>query len=191
MKKGWIVIIIILVILGAWGCNSYNGMKTASLNVDKVWGTVQTNYQRRSDMYQNIVQTIKGSAKFEDSTLIGVVEARANATKIQVNIEDSSSLAQYQQAQAQLQSSFSRLLAVSEQYPQLQTTAAFKDFQTQIESTENRINIARKDFNSAVTDYNMKVQLFPGNIMAGVFGFKPKALFQADEAAQKAPDIQF
>lgn len=191
MKKGWIVIIILLIILGAWGCNSYNGMQKANLAVNNAWGTVQTNYQRRSDMYQNIVQTIKGSAKFEDSTLIGVVEARASATKVQVNINDSASLAQYQQAQTQLQSSFSKLLAVSEAYPDLKTTAAFQDFQAQIEGTENRINIARKDYNQAVTDYNTKVQLFPGNIMAGLFGFHPKALFQADAGTDKAPNIQF
>jgi len=191
MKGGWIAVIVIVIILGFWGCNSYNGLQKANLAVQNSWGTVQTNYQRRSDLYKNVVQTIKGSAKFEDSTLIGVVEARANATKIQVNIDDSASLAQYQAAQTQLQSSFSRLLAVSENYPQLQTTAAFRDFQTQIEGTENRINVARKDFNTTVTAYNTKVQLFPGNIMAGIFGFKPKALFQADEGTQNAPNIQF
>lgn len=191
MKKSWIVILVIVVILGFWGCNKYNGMQTASIGVQQSWSNVETNYQRRADLYKNVVQTIKGSAKFEDSTLIGVVEARANATKVQVNIDDSASLARYQEAQTQLQNSFSRLLAVSENYPQLQTTAAFRDFQTQIEGTENRINVARKDFNSAVTAYNLEVQTFPGNIFASIFGFKPKAMFQADEGAQNAPNIQF
>ncbi|ANI90666.1 LemA family protein [Arachidicoccus ginsenosidimutans] len=191
MKKGWIVILALIVILGFWGCNKYNGLQTANLNVNNAWGSVETNYQRRSDLYQNMVQTIKGSAKFEDSTLIGVVNARANATKIQVNIEDTASLAKFQAAQAQLQSSFSKLLAVSEQYPDLKTTSQFQNLETEIEGTENRINIARKDYNQAVTDYNTKVQLFPGNIFANLFGFKPKALFQAAAGTENAPNIQF
>jgi LemA protein len=159
--------------------------------VKKSWSNVETNYQRRLDLYNSVIKTIEGSANFEKSTLREVMEARSKATSIQVDINDPASLEAYQRAQASLQGSFSRLLAVAENYPDLKTTKSFQDFQTQIEGTENRINVARQDYNKAIESYNMMVKRFPKNILAGMFGFHEKPFYKADEAASKAPDINF
>jgi len=190
-RTGLLVLIGILVILGFWGCSGYNGLITAEQDVKKVWGNVETNYQRRTDLYSSIIKTIEGSANFEKSTLREVLEARSKATSINVDINDPASLEAYQKAQAGLQSSFSKLLAVVENYPDLKTTQAFRDFQTQIEGTENRINIARQDYNKSVEAYNLKVKRFPKNILAGIFGFKEKAFYKADPGSEKNPDIKF
>src|SRR6478736_928060 len=146
---GLIIVLVLILLLGGCGCNSYNGLVKGDQTVQQAWSNVETNYQRRTDLYNSVVKTIQGSANFEKSTLTAVIEARAKATSVHVDVNDSNSLAQYQQAQGQLQSAFGRLLAVAEAYPQLQTTQAFRDFQTQIEGTENRINIARRDYNNA------------------------------------------
>lgn len=192
MKRSGILILLgILVILVFMGCNSYNGLITADQSVKKTWSNVETNYQRRTDLYSSVIKTIEGSANFEKSTLREVLEARSKATSITVNIDDPASLAAYQQAQANLQSSFSKLLAVVEAYPDLKTTTAFRDFQTQIEGTENRINIARQDYNKTVEDYNLKVKRFPNNIFAGILGFKEKPYYKSDAGSQNAPDIKF
>jgi len=188
---GLIILIAVILVLGGCGCNSYNGLVKGDQSVQTAWSNVETNYQRRTDLYNSVVKTIQGSANFEKSTLQAVVEARAKATSVQVDINDPNSLARYQQAQGQLQSAFGRLLAVAEAYPQLQTTQAFRDFQTQIEGTENRINIARRDYNTAVNDYNLQVRRFPNNIFAGFFHFQTKAYYKADAGSEKAPDINF
>jgi LemA protein len=188
---GLIIVVVLLLVLGGCGCNSYNSLVTGNQNVQKAWSNVETNYQRRTDLYNSVVKTVQGSANFEKSTLQAVIEARAKATSVQVNVNDPNSLAQYQQAQGQLQSAFGRLLAVAEAYPQLQTTKAFQDFQQQIESTENRINIARRDYNDVVNTYNNQVQHFPGNIFANMFHFQTKAYYKADAGSEKAPDINF
>jgi len=185
------VILGIIVILFFWGCSSYNGLVTANQEVQTKWSNVETNYQRRTDLYNSVIKTIEGSANFEKSTLTEVVQARAKATSINVDINDPKSLEAYQNAQAGLQSSFGRLLAVAENYPDLKTTAAFQGFQTQIEGTENRINVARQDYNSAVQSYNLKVKTFPNNIFAGMFGYHEKAFYKADAGSEKAPDINF
>ena len=185
------VILGIIVILFFWGCSSYNGLVTANQEVQTRWSNVETNYQRRTDLYNSVIKTIEGSANFEKSTLTEVVQARAKATSINVDINDPKSLEAYQNAQAGLQSSFGRLLAVAENYPDLKTTAAFQGFQTQIEGTENRINVARQDYNSAVQSYNLKVKTFPNNIFAGMFGYHEKAFYKADAGSEKAPDINF
>lgn len=190
-RTGLLVLIGILVILGFWGCNGYNGLVTADQDVKKVWANVETNYQRRTDLYSSIIKTIEGSANFEKSTLREVIEARSKATSINVDINDPASLEAYQKAQAGLQSSFSKLLAVVENYPDLKTTQAFRDFQTQIEGTENRINIARQDYNKSIEGYNLKVKRFPKNILAGLFGFKEKPFYKADAGSEKNPDIKF
>jgi LemA protein len=190
-RTGLLVLIGILVILGFWGCSGYNGLVTADQNVKKVWGNVETNYQRRTDLYSSIIKTIEGSANFEKSTLREVLEARAKATSINVDINDPASLEAYQRAQAGLQSSFSKLMAVVENYPDLKTTQAFRDFQAQIEGTENRINIARQDYNKSVEGYNLMVKRFPRNILAGIFGFKEKAFYKSDPGSEKNPDIKF
>jgi LemA protein len=194
MKTSNIILITLgglLVIMGLWTCSGYNGLVSSDQGLQKVWGNVETNYQRRTDLYSSIIKTIEGSGKFEKSTLKEVLEARSKATQVQVNINDAASLEAYQKAQTGLQSSFGRLMAVAESYPDLKTTAAFRDFQTQIEGTENRINVARQDYNKAIEDYNLRVKRFPGNILAGFFGYKDKPYFKAAEGSEKAPQVEF
>lgn len=186
-----IVIAAFIVILGGCGCVSYNGLVKNDLEVNKAWSNVETNYQRRTDLYSSVVKVIEGSANFEKSTLKDVLAARASATQVKVDINDPASLAKYQAAQGQLQSAFGRLMAVAEAYPDLKTTQAFRDFQTNIEGTENRINNARRDFNDAVNNYNLKVRKFPNNLFASIFGFKVKEYYKADEGSEKNPDIKF
>lgn len=181
----------LVLILGVWGCNGYNGLVSADQNVKKVWSNVETNYQRRTDLYSSVIKTVEASANFEKSTLREVVEARAKATSVTVDINDPKSLELFQQAQANLQGSMSRLIASFENYPDLKTTRQFQDFQTQIEGTENRINVARQDYNKSVEGYNLAVKRFPKNILAGMFNFKEKAYYKADAGTEKAPDIKF
>lgn len=190
-SKGLLILLGVVVILGFWGCNGYNGLVTADQDVKKVWSNVETNYQRRTDLYSSIIKTVEASANFEKSTLTAVVEARAKATSINVDINDPASLEAYQKAQANLQGSFSRLIASFEAYPDLKTTQAFRDFQTQIEGTENRINVARQDYNKSVEGYNLKVKRFPKSILASVFGFKEKPFYKAEAGSEKNPDIKF
>ena len=194
MKTSRIILIALgafLLIIGFWGCGGYNGLVSADQGVKKVWSNVETNYQRRTDLYNSVIKTIEGSANFEKSTLKEVMEARSKATQIQVDINDPASLAAYQKAQANLQGSFSRLMAVAENYPNLKTTDAFRDFQAQIEGTENRINVARQDYNKAIEDYNLRVKKFPGVILARLFGYNEKPFYKADEGTEKAPQIDF
>ena len=190
-KIALIVIGALFLIIGFWGCNGYNGLVSSDQGLQKVWSNVETNYQRRTDLYNSIIKTIEGSAKFEKSTLKEVMEARSAATQIKVDINDPASLKAYQNAQASLQGSFSRLMAVAENYPDLKTTAAFRDFQTQIEGTENRINVARQDYNKAIEDYNLRVKRFPNVILARLFGYSDKPYFEAEKGSEKAPDVKF
>ncbi len=194
MKSSSIILIGILafiLILGGCGCNSYNGLINADQGVKNAWSNVETQYQRRLDLYNSVIKTIEGSANFEKSTLNEVISARSKATSVQVNVNDSASLAAYQAAQTQLQGSFSRLMAIAEAYPDLKTTKAFQDFQTQIEGTENRINQSRRDYNGNVNAYNLKVKTFPNNLFAGVFGFHERGYYKGDPGSEKAPDINF
>ena len=186
-----IVILALVLVLGGCGCNSYNGLVSTDQSVKNSWGNVEANYQRRTDLYNSVIKTIEGSANFEKSTLKEVIEARAKATSVTVNINDPESLAKYQAAQGQLQSAFGRLMAVAEAYPDIKTTKSFQDFQTQIEGTENRINVARQDYNTTVNAYNLKVKTFPNNIFAGFFHFTEKPYYKADPGSDKAPDVQF
>ena len=188
---GLIVVVALILVLGGCGCSSYNGLVKSDQSVKQVWSNVETNYQRRTDLYNSVIKTIEGSANFEKSTLKEVIEARAKATSVQVDINDPESLAKYQAAQGQLQSAFGRLMAVAEAYPDLKTTKSFQDFQTQIEGTENRINVARRDYNGSVNTYNQKVRLFPNNIFAGILGYHVKGYYKADAGAEKNPDINF
>lgn len=189
---------LVLLIIGAivliffvWGCSGYNGLVSGDQSVKKAWGNVETNYQRRTDLYSSVIKVVEASANFEKSLLKDVIAARAKATSINVDINDQQSLDRYQQAQGQLQSSFGKLLAIAESYPDIKTTKAFQDFQTQIEGTENRINVARQDYNKAVENYNLKVKRFPNNLLSGMFGFHEKAYYKADPSAEKNPDIKF
>jgi LemA protein len=188
---GLLAIVAIVLIFLVWGCSGYNGLVTADQNVKKVWSNVETNYQRRTDLYSSVIKTVEASANFEKSTLTAVVEARAKATQVKVDISDPQTLKAYLDAQNNLQSSFGRLIATFEQYPDLKTTKAFQDFQTQIEGTENRINVARQDYNKSVENYNLTVKRFPKNILASLFGFKEKNYYQADPGTEKNPDIKF
>jgi LemA protein len=189
--RSWLIVGGIILILFFWGCNQQRGLATADQNVQTAWSNVETNYQRRTDLYSSVVKTIEGSANFEKSTLNAVIAARAQATSVHVDVNDSTSIQKFQQAQTQLQGSFSRLMAVAEAYPDLKTTTAFQNFQTQIEGTENRINVARRDFNSSVNSYNLKVRLFPNNIFAGLLGYHVRGYYKADAGAEKNPDINF
>ena len=188
---GLIVVVALILVLGGCGCSSYNGLVKGDQSVKQVWSNVETNYQRRTDLYSSVIKTIEGSANFEKSTLKEVIEARAKATSVQVDINDPESLAKYQAAQGQLQSAFGRLMAVAEAYPDLKTTKSFQDFQTQIEGTENRINVARRDYNAEVQNYNLKVKLFPNNLFAGILGYHSKPYYKADPGASSNPDINF
>jgi LemA protein len=173
------------------GC-SYNNFKRMDVGVQTSWHNLESQYQRRSDLIPNLVAVVQNYADFEKSTLTGVVEARAKATQVTIDPSklDAESMQKYQAAQGAVTSSLGRLLAVAENYPNLKANENFRDLQTQIEGTENRINTARNDFNAAVGDYNTAIQLFPGNITAKMFGFKEKAFFEMKEGADQAPDVK-
>jgi LemA protein len=141
-------------------------------------------------LYNSVIGVIESSAKFEKSTLKEVLDARASATQIKVDINDPAALAKYQAAQGQLQNSFGRLMAVAEAYPDLKTTKAFQDFQNDVAGTENRIAVARKDYNEAVQKYNLNVKVFPKNILANIFRFKEKAYYEADKGSEKPPSTR-
>jgi LemA protein len=174
------------------GC-SYNGMNRMRGDVNEKWAAVQSSYQRRADLIPNLVATVKGAADFEKTTLTQVIEARAKATQMNVNASDLTpdKLQQFQQSQGQLSQALGRLMVVSEQYPQLKANENFKSLQDQLEGTENRIKVARDDYNAAVKTYNVKITSFPQTMYAGIFGFKQMPWFQADQGAQNAPKVQF
>ena len=193
MSKSLIIVVIIALILGMYGCSSYNGLVTSDTNVQEKWSQVQTQYQRRSDLIPNLVNTVKGAANFEKGTLVAVQEARSKATSINLTADQLTpeNVQKFQAAQDQLSGSLSRLLAVAENYPNLKATQNFSELQAQLEGTENRISVARNDFNGSVREYNQSVRSFPNNIFAGVFGFPVKGFFEASQAAQNAPSVQF
>ena len=194
MKKGCFgIIILALIVLGLWGVPKYNGLVKSQESVEKAWGNVETQYQRRADLIPNLVETVKGYAKHEQETLEGVIEARANATKVTINAKDITpeKLQEYQAAQGDVTNALSRLIAVSENYPDLKANENFRDLHKELEGTENRINKARADFNEEAKEYNTKRRTFPTNIIASIFGFGEKPYFQAQEGADKAPKVDF
>jgi LemA protein len=193
-KRITLFVILGLVVILAWsGCNGYNGLIKQDENVNNAWNKVQSDYQRRSDLIPNLVNTVKGEANFEQSTLTKVIEARASATQMKVDAKDLTpeKLQQFQASQGQLSQALGRLLVVSEQYPNLRANDAFRGLQAQLEGTENRIKVARNDFNDAVQAYNVKVRSFPMNIFSGMFGFKAKEGFKAEAGSEKAPEVKF
>lgn len=192
MKGLYVVLGILLLLLLMGGC-SYNSMNRMRGDVDEKWANVQSSYQRRSDLIPNLVATVKGVADFEKTTLTQVIEARASATKMTVNANDLTpeKLQQFQQSQGQLSQALGRLMVVSEQYPQLKANENFKSLQDQLEGTENRIKVARDEYNAVVKSYNVKITSFPQTIYAGMFGFQKKPWFEADQGAQKAPEVKF
>ena len=193
MKPGLLVLLGILAIVLFMGCNGYNGLVKQDESVKKAWNNVQTEYQNRSDLVGNLVNTVKGAANFEQSTLTAVVEARAKATSVNINADNLTpeKIAEYQAAQGQLSGSLSRLLATVEAYPTLRATEGFMKLQSQLEGIENNIKNSRKVYNEEVNIYNTKVRSFPMNILGGMFGFHPKAGFQADPGAEKKVDVNF
>jgi LemA protein len=192
-RTGLLILIGILVILGFWGCNGYNGLVKQDENVKKAWNNVQTEYQNRSDLVGNLVNTVKGAANFEQETLTKLVEARSKATSVNINADNLTpeKIAEFQAAQGQLSGALSRLLAVVENYPDLKATQNFTQLQGQLEGIENSIKNSRKVFNEAINVYNTKVRSFPMNILGGMFGFKSKEGFKADAGAEKAPEVKF
>jgi len=196
LSKGWIILIVIVIvifILISWGTGIYNKLVTADQTVQQQWGQVENVYQRRTDLIPNLVATVKGVANFEQKTLTAVVEARAKATSVQINPKnlDEASLQKFQEAQNGVSSALGRLMVVVENYPQLKATQNFLELQAQLEGTENRITVERMKFNETAQAYNTYVKRFPSNIFAGLFGFKEKAYFKAQEGSEKAPQVQF
>jgi len=181
----------LVLILFVWGCNGCNKIKALDQGVKNAWSNVETNYQRRTDLYSSVIKTIEASANLEKSLLKDVVEARAKLGSTTVNVDDQASLDKYQQAQGQMQGAFSRLMGYVENYPDIKTTKAFQDFQTQIEETENRINVARRDYNKAVENFNLRIVKFPSSMLAGMLGMKEKAYYKADPGSDKVPDVDF
>ena len=181
----------ILVVAGIWLVTTYNALVKKDEKVKLQWNEVQNTYQRRLDLVPNLVNTVKGGADFEQSTLQKVVEARAKAASINVNDITAENFNQQSAAQDELAGAANRLIIAVEKYPQLKGTAAFRDLQTQLERTELRIKMARKDFNEAIAAYNSSVKSFPTKLAAGLLGFKPKEGFQSDAGADKAQEIKF
>jgi LemA protein len=196
MKRSWIIwgsILLVLLIIVVSGVKQYNKVIVLDESVNGTWAEVQTRYQQRMDLIGNLVNTVKGVANFEQSTLTGVIEARSKATAVNINPKNLSqeSLQQFQSAQNGVSSALARLMVVVEQYPTLKATENFTMLQTQIEGQENRIAVARNKFNVSVKDYNMSIRKFPMLVFAGMFDFEKKGYFQSDAAAEKAPTVDF
>ena len=195
-KALWITIAIIVVLLFAgysWVKGTYNTMVTQDEGVKTAWSQVENQYQRRMDLIPNLVNTVKGYATHEKETLEGAVSARAEATKTTIDPSNlnEESMKKFQAAQGELSSALSRLMVVLERYPDLKANQNFSELQAQLEGTENRISVERKRFNETAQSYNTYIRSFPTNILAGMFGFQPKAYFSAESGAEKAPKVEF
>ncbi|HOW39426.1 MAG TPA: LemA family protein [Bacteroidales bacterium] len=200
MKKGCLISIIIVAVIAffaisliVWGTRVYNNMVTMNEGVTSQWGNVETSYQRRADLIPNFVNTVKGAANFEQSTLTQVIEARAKATQVTIDPTKmtAENMQQYQQAQGEVSSALSRLMVVVEKYPELKATQNFRDLQVELEGTENRINVERRKFNDMAREFNTYIRRFPQNMLSGMFGFESKPYFEAQQGAEKAPEVKF
>ena len=193
MKKTWIIIIAVIAVIAVYGISSYNSMVSQEEAVGTAWSNVENQYQRRADLIPNLVNTVKGYAAHEKETFDAVVSARAKATQTTVSIDDLTpeKMEAYQRAQGEVGSALSRLLAVTENYPDLKANENFKELQAQLEGTENRISVERRNFNEAARTYNTKIRRFPGSIVAGMFGFEKRPYFEAEEGSEKAPEVKF
>jgi LemA protein len=195
--KGLVALgLVAVVVLGLvfWGIQVNNDLTRKDVLVDEAWSQVENVYQRRLDLVPNLVNTVKGAAEFQQETFTAVTEARAKASSIVVTPEmlnDPAALQRFQQAQSELSGALSRLLATVENYPQLTATEGFRDLMVQLEGTENRIATERRRFNEVVRDFNQSVRVFPASVIAGLRGFTAKAMFEADEGAQRAPKVEF
>lgn len=190
---GWIIPVVVLVVILLWGVSGYNTMVSMDEGVQGKWANVETQYQRRADLIPNLVNTVKGYATHEKTTLEEVVKARSEATQMKIDPTNLSEqqLARYQQAQGSVSAALGKLLMVAENYPELKANENFLELQSQLEGTENRINVARKDFNDAAKEYNVAIRKFPKSLLAGMFGFEKKAYFEAESGAEKAPEVKF
>lgn len=187
------VIIVVLALVIVWGISCYNGLVKSDEGVKTAWSQVENVYQRRADLIPNLVATVKGYATHESETLEGVVEARAKATQMTVNVDDLSeeNIAKFQQAQGELGAALGRLMAITEAYPDLKANQNFSELQAQLEGTENRIAVERKNYNETARNYNTSIRVFPKNIIASIFGFTAKGYFEASEGAETAPKVEF
>lgn len=192
-NKGLIITIVVIVFVALWGISSYNGLVGMDENVSNQWANVETQYQRRSDLIPNLVNTVKGYAKHESQTLEAVMAARSQATQVKIDPSNCTpqQLAAYQKAQGDVTTALGKLLAITENYPDLKANQNFLELQSQLEGTENRINVARKDFNDSAKEYNTSLRRFPRNIIASMFGFEKRNYFEAEAGAEKAPKVEF
>ena len=188
-------IVVLLVGIGVWVfffvTGIYNDLVVKDESVNTAWSQVENQYQRRSDLIPNLVSTVKGYSIHEAETLEAVIQARANATKTEVNLDDANSFQQFQVSQDSLSSALSRLMVVVEQYPELKADQSFLELQAQLEGTENRIAVERMNYNETVKDYNISVRQFPRNMIAGMFGFDKANLFETSEGADAVPVVEF
>jgi len=201
MSKGRIItlsilggLLILLIIIIGWGVGVYNKLVGLDEGVRAAWSQVENQYQRRYDLIPNLVETVKGYAKQEKEVLIGVTEARASVGQLKVTpeiLQDPKAFAQFQQAQDGLGAALSRLMVVMEKYPDLKSNENFRDLQAQLEGTENRIAVARMQFNEKVQEYNTTLRRFPASLIAGMTGFKESQYFQATSGAEKVPQVKF
>lgn len=192
-NKGLIITVVVIALVAIWGISSYNGLVSMDENVSNQWANVETQYQRRSDLIPNLVNTVKGYAKHESETLESVMAARSQATQVKIDPSNCTpqQLAAYQKAQGDVTTALGKLLAITENYPDLKANQNFLELQSQLEGTENRINVARKDFNDTAKKYNTSLRSFPRNIVASMFGFEKRAYFEAEAGAEKAPKVEF
>lgn len=192
-NKGLIITIVVIALVAIWSISSYNGLVSMDENVSNQWANVETQYQRRSDLIPNLVNTVKGYAKHESETLESVMAARSQATQVKIDPSNCTpqQLAAYQKAQGDVTTALGKLLAITENYPDLKANQNFLELQSQLEGTENRINVARKDFNDTAKKYNTSLRRFPRNIIASMFGFEKRNYFEAEAGAEKAPKVEF
>lgn len=194
MKSSYILygLLGLLVIFGFYGCNKYNTLVGKDQDVKTQWGQVEVQYQRRSDLIGNLIETVEAEANFEKSTLTAIIEARAKATSVKIDADDLSeeNIARLQNAQQGLSGALGRLLMVTENYPNLKSNAAFSELRTALEGTENRIAEERRKFNMYVGDFNKSIKVFPANIIAGFGGFRPAGLFRSDAGTENAPKVK-
>ncbi|MBX2972179.1 MAG: LemA family protein [Flavobacteriales bacterium] len=193
MKRSTIILLVALGALLLWGVSFYNGSVGLNEDVTKQWSNVENAYQLRADKTKNLVEIVKGAADFEKETLTQVVEARAKATSVNITPGDLSpeKIKAFQEAQDQFSGALSRLMVTVERYPELKAVKGFQDFQVQYEGMENRIGVERKKYNDVARDFNTRIKRFPGNMLAGMFGFSEKGYFEAQAGTENAPDISF